>query len=84
MGKPTAIPVPIFARGCLPTEDRPRIGLHFDQRVNFAEAHVDKVTPAPILDHAVRLDSRLILVAVSFLAVGLQTKKAQHANCAEC
>jgi hypothetical protein len=60
--------------------------LHGDQRLYGAEAGINYVAVAPVLNYAIRMFIRLIFVSVSVsvLAVGSQTKEAKRAKRVKC
>ena len=74
--------VPIFAFGGLPAEDRARVVLQGDQGLNRAEARIDNMAPAPVLDDAVRMIFLMIriLCVIFFLSVSCKVKKAEGEN----
>jgi hypothetical protein len=75
-----SIAVPILTFRLLPTLDRPRIVLHGDQRMDLAEARIDKMPVAPVLHNAIRVLLRLLIVSVSVLPVGSRAKKTEDAK----
>src|ERR1700726_4391693 len=79
-------PVPIFPFRLLPTEDRPRVVLHGDQRLHWTYTRIDSVVTAPVLYDAVRMGLLMIfvLLEVSVLGGGSQGKKAKQAKRAYC
>jgi hypothetical protein len=53
-GMPMLAPaVPIFTFHSLPTLDRPRIVLHGYQGTNLADARIDNMPVAPVLNYAI-------------------------------
>src|SRR6202521_1568485 len=75
-----SLPVPILPFRGLPTEDRPRVMLHGDQRLYRADARIGNMTPAPVLNYAVRMFLRLLFAPVSVLSPGRQTRESKHAK----
>jgi hypothetical protein len=72
--------VPIVPFRSLPTEQRPRIVLNSNQRLDRADARIGHMTPAPVLNYAVRMLLRLLSAPVSVLPPGRQTRESQHAK----
>ena len=77
---PISFAVPTLPLRFLPTEDRPRIVLHGDQRLYRAEARIDNMAMAPVLHQAIRMLIILVFVSAAVLAVGSQAKKAKQAK----
>jgi hypothetical protein len=75
-------PVPIFTFGSLPTEDRARVVLDGDQRLNRAKARINNVAPAPVLDDSIWMIFLVICILglIISLSVSLQGKKADEAK----
>jgi hypothetical protein len=79
-------PVPILPLRRLPTEDRPWILLYGDQRLYGADAGIDNMSPAPVLDDAIWLVRLMVcvLVVIYVLGEGSQAKKADQAKRGHC
>ena len=77
---PPIVSAPIFPDRMLPTELRPRIVLHGDKRMDLADPRIEDMTVAPVLHDAIRVLLRLLVVSVSFLAVGSRAKKTEDAK----
>src|SRR5579872_2094157 len=75
-----SLPVPILPFRGLPTKDRPRVVLHGDQRLYRADARIGNMTPAPVVNYAVRMFLRLLFARVSVLSPSRQTRESKHAK----
>ena len=77
---PPIVSAPIFPNRMLPTELRPRIVLHGDKRVDLADPRKEDMPVGPVLHDAIWVFLRLLIVSVSFLAVGSRAKKTEDAK----
>jgi hypothetical protein len=75
-----SFPAPIVPFRSLPTEQRPWIVLNGNQRLYRADARIGNMTPAPVLNYAVRMLLRLLSAPVSVLPPRRQTRESQHAK----
>jgi hypothetical protein len=71
---------PIVPFRGLPTEQSPRIVLNGNQGLDRADARIGNMTPAPVVNYAVRMFLRLLFARGSVLSPGRQTRESKHAK----
>jgi hypothetical protein len=71
---------PIFPRRSLPTKQSPRIVLNGNQRIYRADARIGKMTPAPILNDAIRMLLRVPFAPAFVLSPSRQTRNRKDAK----
>jgi hypothetical protein len=72
--------VPILPFRSLPTEESPRIVLNGDQGLYRADARIDNMAPAPVLNYAVRMFLRMLSAPVFVLSPSRQSRESKDAK----